>query len=132
MKILTRLLSILPISYIIISFVFRALNNLGKITLSLYAIPIFVGNKFTIFGFFIAFLLYLKVKDKNYTMFDEEGNILPNVFAKISSKIFSFFGFIELYIGLFHSQLSTYGIGSYYLLILCAPIMTLYDYKKKL
>ena len=130
LKIFTRLLSILPISYIIISFVFRALNNLGKITLSLYVIPIFVGNKFTIFGFFIAFLLYLKIKDKNYKMFDEEGHILPNVFAKISSKIFSFFGFIELYIGLFHSELLTYGIGSYYLLILCAPIMTLYDYKK--
>ncbi len=63
-------------------------------------------------------------------MFDEEGYIIPIIFAKISSKIFAFFGLIELYIGLFHSELTVYGIGNNYLLILCAPIMILYDYKK--
>ena len=40
------------------------------------------------------------------------------------------FGLIELYIGLFHSELTVYGIGNNYLLILCASIMILYDYKK--
>ena len=125
-----RLLSIIPISYILLSFIFRTLNNLGKINLSIYVYPIFVGPKVTIFGFFISSLLYIKFKAKKYKMFDEEDNIIPNVFAKVSSKIFSVFGFIELYIGLFHSQLTSYGIGKYFLIIICAPIMILYDYKR--
>ena len=126
-----RLLSILPISYIILSFVFRSLNNSGVVNLSLFITPIFVGNKITIFGFFIAFILYLKYKEKRrYKMIDEEGNILPSVFAKVSSIIFAFFGLVEFYVGLFHPDIAKYGIGNNYLIILCAPIMILYDYKK--
>ena len=53
------------------------------------------------------------------------------VFSKISSKTFSVFGFIELIIGLFLPSLKVYGIGNHYLVILCSPIMMLYDYKKK-
>ena len=128
---LFRLLSIIPIIYIILSLTFRTLNNLGKVSLNLYISPIFVGPKFTIFGFFVTFLFYIKIKEKKYQIFDEEGNIIPSVFAKLSSKIFSIFGFIELFIGLFFSDLSSFGIGNNYLLILCSPIMILYDYKKK-
>ena len=40
-------------------------------------------------------------------------------------------GVLELIIGLFLPSWSIYGIGGKYLLVLCAPIMTLYDYKKK-
>ena len=69
------------------SLILRALNNLGKITLSLYISPIIVGPKFTIFGFFISILYYIKFKEKNYKMYDEEGNLIPSVFAKLSSKI---------------------------------------------
>ena len=130
-KIYFRLLSIFPITYIILSLIFRALNNLGIIYLSPFVSPIFGGPKFTIYGFFISFLLYIKLKVKKYKMLDEEGDIMPSVFAKASSQIFSIFGLIELYTGLFHHKLSAYGIGTYYLLILCAPIMILYDYKKK-
>ena len=53
-----RLLSILPIIFIILSLILRGLNDLEKITLNLYISPIFVGPKFTIFGFFICVLLY--------------------------------------------------------------------------
>ena len=38
---------------------------------------------------------------------------------------------IEMIIGLFFPSWTFVGIGSKYLMILCAPIMTLYDYKKK-
>ena len=126
-----RLLSIIPILYVIVSLVLRALNNVGIITLSLYISPMLVGTKFTIFGFFIAVLLYIKIKERKYQMFDEEKNLLPSVFAKISSKVFSIFAFIELIVGLFIPSLSAYGFGSKYLIILCAPIMILYDYKTK-
>ena len=40
-------------------------------------------------------------------------------------------GVLELIIGLFLPSWSIYSIGGKYLLVLCAPIMTLYDYKKK-
>ena len=126
-----RLLSILPLIYVILSLIFRALNNLGAITLSLYVSPIFVGPKFTIFGFFITILIYIKIKEKTYKMYDDEGNLLPNVFAKLSSKIFAIFGFIEFISGLFFTFLSTFGIGGNYLIIVCAPLMILYDYKTK-
>ena len=126
-----RLLSILPISYILISFIFRTLNNLDIITLNLFVSPIFAGNKFIIFGFFITFILYVKYKEeRKYKIFDEEDNIIPDVFAKISSKIFAFFGFVEFFIGFIYPSFSIYGIGNNYLIILCAPIMILYDYKR--
>ena len=64
-------------------------------------------------------------------MIDEEDNLIPIVFSKISSKMFSFFGFIEFIIELYFPSLMDYGIGNYYLIILCSPIMILYDYKKK-
>ena len=38
---------------------------------------------------------------------------------------------IELFIGLIIPEISVYGFGNHYLLVLCAPIMLLYDYKKK-
>ena len=126
-----RLLSILPIIYIIVSLIFRILNNLGKITLNLYISPLFVGPKVIVFGFFVTLLFYIKLKESKYQIFDEENYIIPNVFAKLSSKVFSIFGFIELFIGLFYPSFSPYGVGNNYFLILCAPIMILYDYKMK-
>ena len=92
---------------------------------------IFVGPKYTVFGFFISLLLYIKIREKKYKIFDEENNVIPSVFAKISSIIYAIFGFIELLIGLFFPSLTVIGLGNYYLLILCAPIMILYDYKMK-
>jgi hypothetical protein len=93
--------------------------------------PIFVAPKFSIFGFFITFLLFIKIKEKKYKIFDEEKNIIPSVFAKISSAIFAIFGLIEFVIGIFFSDLSKIRLGYHYLMILCAPIMILYDYKRK-
>ena len=49
----------------------------------------------------------------------------------IGSRIFGILGIIELIIGLFFSDITQIGIGNQYLLILCAPIITLYDYKRK-
>ena len=130
-KLYFRLLSIIPIVYIIVSFIFRILYNLEIINLSEFVSPIFVGPKLVVFGFFIAFFLYVKYNEKKYKIFDENKNMIPIVFSTISTKIFGIFGLIELIIGLFFSSLSAYGIGNNYLLILCAPIMLLYDYKKK-
>ena len=130
-KLYFRLLSIIPIVYIIVSFIFRILYNLEIINLSEFVSPIFVGPKLVVFGFFIAFLLYVKYNEKKYKIFDENKNMIPIVFAKISTKIFGIFGLIELIIGLFFSSLSVYGIGNNYFFFLCAPIMLLYDYKKK-
>ncbi len=130
-KLYFRLLSIIPIVYIIVSFIFRILYNLEIINLSEFVSPIFVGPKLVVFGFFISFLLYVKYNEKKYKIFDENKNMIPIVFSTISTKIFGIFGLIELIIGLFFSSLSAYGIGNNYLLILCAPIMLLYDYKKK-
>ena len=57
--------------------------------------------------------------------------LMPSVFAKLASKIFAIFGFIEFFAGLFFPSLSEYGIGGNYLIIVCAPIIILYDYKTK-
>ncbi len=51
-----RLLFIIPIIYILFSITLRTLNNLGKIDLSLYISPFFVGPKFIIYGFFVSLL----------------------------------------------------------------------------
>jgi hypothetical protein len=82
-----RLLSILPIVYIIVSLFFRTLYGLGIITLSEFISPIFVGPKFTIFGYFITFLLYVKKKENKYKIFDEEHNIIPNIIPIIDASI---------------------------------------------
>ena len=51
-----RLLFIILIIYILFSITLRTLNNLGKIDLSLYISPFFVGPKFIIYGFFVSLL----------------------------------------------------------------------------
>ena len=81
------------------------------------------------------FLLVLfwqkKFESLSYNVFDEENYIDSRVFTKIGSKNFGIFGILELLIGLFCPSWSVVGIGGKYLLVLCAPIMTLYDYKRK-
>lgn len=126
-----RLLSIIPISYMIISLILRALHNIEVIELNDYVLPLLLGPKITVYGFFISTLLTIKYKSLTYNVFDEENFIEPSVFTKIGSKNFGIFGIIELLIGLFCPSWSVVGIGGKYLLVLCAPIMTLYDYKRK-
>ena len=125
-----RFLTLIPIIYIILCLILRALNNTKTIELSIYAMPFLVGAKFTIFGFYITTLLYIKIRKNKYKMFDEEGNLLPEVFASLSSKIFAIFGAIELFFGFFSSIFSKLGFGNNYLIIVCAPLFSLYDYKK--
>jgi hypothetical protein len=126
-----RLLSIIPISFMIISLVLRALHNTEVIELNEYVLPLLLGPKITVYGFFISTLLTIKYKSLAYNVFDEENYIDPRVFTKIGSKNFGIFGIIELLVGLFCPSWSVVGIGGKYLLVLCAPIMTLYNYKKK-
>ena len=126
-----RLLSIIPLSYIVVGLIIRALINLKIIDLSYSISQLFVGPKITIFGYFITLLLYVKIKGKNNNILDEENNIKPSAFSNISFRIFAFFGFIELSVGLIFPWISSIGIGNHYLFILCTPIILLYDYKKE-
>ena len=116
---------------IIISLVLRALHNTEVIELNEYVLPLLLGPKITVYGFFISTLLTIKYKSLSYNVFDEENYIDSRVFTKIGSKNFGIFGILELLIGLFCPSWSVVGIGGKYLLVLCAPIMTLYDYKRK-
>ena len=93
--------------------------------------PLFLGSKIVIYLFFIITLFAIKIKSIKYNVYDEEGYISPGVFKKIASKIFSILGFLELIICMIFPRWTNTGIGDTYLLILCAPIITLYDYKKK-
>ena len=126
-----RLLATIPISFIIISVILRALHNTEVIELNEYVLPLLLGPKITVYGFFISTLLTIKYKSLAYNVFDEENYIEPRVFTKIGSKNFGIFGILELLIGLFCPSWSVVGIGGKYLLVLCAPIMALYDYKRK-
>lgn len=130
-KVIFRSLSIIPIIFILSSLVFRALNTIQYIKLNVFISPILLGSKVTIFGFFIITLCIIKYKSLKFNVYDSENTISPKVFKKVASKTFLTFGVIELIIGLFISKWSKFGIGSKYLLILCVPIITLYDYKKK-
>ena len=136
-----RLLALIPLIYIIICLTLRGLSNTNKTTedgsekpiieLNVYCLPIILGAKISIYVFFISTLSIIKLLSFKYEIFDEENDIKPKVFTKIGSRIFSIIGIIELILGLFFPSWSKFGIGGSYLLILCAPIMTIYDYKKK-
>ena len=126
-----RLVSLIPIIYIIVSLVLRALNNFGKLELNCYLSPILLGPKIVVFLFFISTLVVIKYKSIKYNVFDSEDDISPKVFSSIGSKTFGFLGVLELIIGLFLPSWSKAGIGGKYLLVICAPIMALYDYKRK-
>ena len=126
-----RLLTLIPVAYIIGCLVLRALYNAGTLKISVFILPTLLGSKITIFTFFISTISIIKLKSLKYDIFDEDGEIQPKVFTKIGSRNFGIMGVLELIIGLFLPSWSIYGIGGKYLLVLCAPIMTLYDYKKK-
>lgn len=126
-----RLLSLIPISFIIVSLILRALQSSNIIMINEFVLSFLLGQKFTIYGFFIVTLSIIKYKAKKYNnLFDEDNTINTKIFTKIGSIIFAIFGGIELIIGLFLPSWSSIGIGIRYLIILCAPIFTLYDYKK--
>ena len=126
-----RLLSLFPISFIIISLVLRALQNTNILAINEYVLSFLMGPKITIYGFFITTLSIIKYKERKYNnIFDEDNTIDTKIFTKIGSIIFAIFGGIELIFGLFFPDWTSIGIGSRYLIILCAPIFTLYDYKK--
>ena len=126
-----RFLSLIPILYMIISIVLRALLNGKVIDINEIVLPILLGPKITIYGFFILTLLWIKRHSMHYNVFDKDKYIEPKIFSKVGSYMFSIFGFLELIIGLILPRLSFIGIGAKYLVILCAPVMVLYDYKKK-
>ena len=126
-----RLMSILPILYVVISIIYRALVYKNIISLNIYIFPIFVGPKVSIFGFFITTLLYLKYKSKEYLIFDENNCVIVKVFSKIGGKIFADFGYLELFIEYFLNELKFIGIGNQYLLLFAVPFILIYDYKKK-
>ena len=127
-----RCLSVIPISFIVVSLILRALLSNNKIKISEYILAFLMGPKISIYGFFIVTLSMIKYKTKKYNnIFDQDNSIDTKVFTKIGSTIFAIFGAIEFIIGLCYSEWTSIGIGRKYLILLCAPIFTLYDYKKK-
>ena len=126
-----RLMSIFPILFVLISIIFRALVQKNVIKINIFIYPIFVGSKVSIFGFFITTLLYLKYISKEYFIFDENNYILPKVFSKIGGKIFSYFAYAELIFEYITPNFKFIGLGKQYLSIFAAPLVLLYDYKKK-
>ena len=126
-----RVMTLIPILYIIASLILRALHNTKRINISEFISPILLGPKITVYLFFIITLIIIKYKSLSINVFDSDNFIEPKVFSFLGSKIFGFLGIIEFLIGLFCPSWSPVGIGGKYLLILCAPIIALYDYKKE-
>ena len=106
-----RLLAAIPITFIIVSVILRALHNTEIIELNEYVLPLLLGPKITVYGFFISTLLTIKYKSLAYNVFDEENYIDSRVFTTIGSKNFGIFGILELLIGLFCPSWSVVGIG---------------------
>ena len=129
-KVLFRMCSIFPIAIIVASLALRALMTREELYINVFISPLFLGSKIVIYGFFVITLFAIKIKSIKYNVYEGEF-ISPKVFKKMASKIFSLLGFVELIIALAFPRWTNIGIGQKYLLILCAPIITLYDYKKK-
>jgi hypothetical protein len=129
-KVLFRMCSIFPIAMIVASLALRALMTRNELYINVFISPLFLGSKIVIYGFFVITLFAIKIKSIKYNVYEGEF-ISPKVFKKMASKIFSLLGFVELIIALAFPRWTNIGIGQKYLLILCAPIITLYDYKKK-
>ena len=132
-----RRLVIIPILYTIISLILRALYNSYNsenkriLNINLFVLPLLLGSKITIYLFFISTLFFIKYISLKKDVFDGENEIKTKVFNKIGGRCFGVLGLLELIFGLFLPSCSSVGIGGKYLLILSAPIMSLYDYKKK-
>lgn len=124
-----RLFILVPIIYIIISLIIRGLNINNIIDFSTNIMQIFIGQKFTIYGFFVTTCLLIKLYGKKYNIFNKDGEIDQYVFAGLGGKIFSTFCIFELICGLFIPELNNIGIGNNYLIILGAPIIFIYNYK---
>ena len=132
-----RLLALIPVIFTILSLIFRALHysynskNERIFEVNIYGLSLLLGSKIGIYMFFISTLSIIKYMSLKKEVFDEENDIQSGVFSQIGSRCFGVMGIIELIIGLFLPSWSTVGIGEKYLLIICAPILALYDYKKK-
>ena len=126
-----RLISIIFVLFIIISIILRALHKAEILILNEFISPILLGPKISIYGFFISTLCIIKYKSMKNQVFDGKNFILSKIFTSIGSIMFAIFGILEMIIGLFLPSWGVAGIGKNYVLILCAPIITLYDYRKE-
>jgi hypothetical protein len=132
-----RLLALIPVIFTILSLIFRALHYSYKddrnrfFGINIYVLPLLLGSKIGIYMFYISTLSIIKYMSLKNEVFDDQNDIRPEIFAKIGSRCFGVMGIVELIIGLFLPSWSTVGIGEKYLLIICAPILALYDYKRK-
>ena len=126
-----RLFSLIPILFIVVSLIVRALENYKIINLNEYISALLLGPKISVYGYFISTLIVLKYKSLEYNIFDSDNYIYSGIFTKIGFKIFGLFGIVELIIGLFFPELINIGIGRNYLFVLSAPISSIYDYKKQ-
>ena len=96
-----RLMAIIPVIYVIISLILRALYNFKIIEINIYILPFLLASKITVYFFFISTLSYIKFKSLKNEVFDEEHEIEPKFFTKIGSRNFGILGIIEMIIGLF-------------------------------
>ena len=127
--IIFRSCSLIPIIFIIISIIIRALSMTIKLKWSMYIVEIFAGPKLTVYAFLVTICLLIKKYAKKYNIFDENGEIDVNIFAGLGGKIFTIFCIIELICGLCFTELSIIGLGNNYLMILGVPIMFIFNYK---
>ena len=76
-----RLITIIPILYIICSIILRALYNFEVIKLSSYVSPFLLGPKISVYIFFISTLSIIKYKSFKEEVFDEEHEIQSKLFT---------------------------------------------------
>lgn len=134
-----RLLTIIPVSYIVISFLLNGLAKTNLISINLYLGALLPHKNIITYVFFFItiifvkynkkiFYLFNKNKDKTYESYTLENTFLSNYnyFLIILLCLLSIIDFSFSYI----PNIKNWGIGNNYYLFVAIPFLFFYNYQK--
>ncbi len=118
---------LLPLAYLLASYVLTVLNKFGAVSLDIYVLYLLPSKKISAYVIVLSMLLYLKL----FSTDKENPNVDSRSFAVFMSFVIVFLCIIDAFLGCFPNA-SNFCVGSSYMLFTCIPVVLLFDYKAEI
>ncbi len=120
---------LIPIAYLITSYILNTCNKFGVISLNFYGLSFLVSKKPSAYAIFLSMLIYLKIFNKE----TEEGdfNVDSFDFSIFMSLAIVFISIIDAFF-YFIPNATKFGFGDSYCYFMCVPFVLCYDYNKEI
>lgn len=122
-----RALIIIPLLYMITSFVLIIMNKKGLLAFNYYLSSFMVSKRISGYAIFLGYLLMLKIKNKNYSSFYVDSSFVSMYLCVLIATISTIDYFLS-----FIPESTNYLVGDSYMLFLSIPIVAFFNYNMKI